>query len=193
MTAKKTKNRFRVFVLLAAAAALAVALWLLCRVDSAEHFAFREMGEISEIYVVREDLSTVEWVDGKDLHQQQFYLLEGEQRDTLLSFLRTSSYRKRVHDSLASYLVGSPGSFRTSTHDSFGYRIVLKNTEGDLQHLLTMGDDYICVTAEYTGGIYLKILTKDWGPALDDILHSGQLLDTYLADGWAPFPEGWEF
>ncbi len=173
----KNKNLFRILCL----AVICIAVFLIAKpklksIDGAEYFNFAQFKEEYSVYVIREDGQVQEMVDGNHRTQHKEYLLNEIQKNELFTFIEQAEYKEYKDFNLLWLHPGIKRVTSVSTTDSFGYRIILRTSDGEeLLHIFTTGDDYIAYSDEW-----IEITEKDWGPQIDAIIADAQLMDTYF-------------
>ncbi|MBQ7816095.1 MAG: hypothetical protein IJ339_01900 [Oscillospiraceae bacterium] len=145
-------------------------------INGEEYFNFAQFNEEYALYVIRENKEVQDFTDGEHRTEHKEYLLNEEQTAELFDFVEQAGYKEYKDFNLLWLHPGIKSVTSVSTTDAFGYRIILRTSDGEeLLHIFTCGDDYIAYSNEW-----IEITEKDWGPQVDAIIADAQLMDTYF-------------
>lgn len=169
------KNKKTVIKIVAVVAAAAV-FYLSLFTTGEKAFDIDTMDTDGEITVFRMDSSYPEYNSKEPPGLRETYLLNEEQKAELLDFIAQSKYRKRISINVFTFIPGISMD-SVSSSDKVDYRIYINNGgEENQTGFITCGCDYIRPIED--GFRYVKILDKNWGEKLDEIIADAQITDT---------------
>lgn len=147
-------------------------------VDGKKFFNISELNDGYSVYVIRVNQEILEFDDEKVNVEHKEYLLDENQKNILINFIENAKYREHKNFNLYWLHPDIKSVTSVSTHDKFEYRIIFRMPNGnEILHILTCGDDYItCSTKDE----WIKIVEKNWGSKIDEIIMDAQLMETYF-------------
>ncbi|MBQ9845221.1 MAG: hypothetical protein IJO54_03980 [Oscillospiraceae bacterium] len=169
---KNKKTVIKVVAVIAVAAVFYLSLFT----TGEKAFDMDTMAEGGEITVLRIDSSYPEYNSKEPYGLRETYLLDDAQKAELLDFIAQSKYRKRISINVFTFIPGISMD-SVSSSDKVDYRIYINNDGNENEAgFITCGCDYIRPIED--GYRYVKILDKNWGEKLDEIIADAQIIDT---------------
>ena len=169
---KNKKTVIKVVAVIAVAALFYLSLFT----TGEKAFDMDTMAEGGEITVLRIDSSYPEYNSKEPYGLRETYLLDDAQKAELLDFIAQSRYRKRISINVFTFIPGISMD-SVSSSDKVDYRIYINNDGNENETgFITCGCDYIRPIED--GYRYVKILDKNWGEKLDEIIADAQIIDT---------------